>query len=312
MFDIIGDVHGHAEKLEDLLAEMGYSEREGSYRHPEGRRAVFLGDLIDRGPNIRRVLQIARSMAETENAMVIMGNHELNALCFHTEIRDQPGLHLRPHTSKNVTQHKETLEQLYHPGEMKYWLDWFRTLPPWLELEGFRTVHACWDPRSIEALNGALSRHKSISEEFLHEAMSTGERNQPNLHQHLEISLKGKEAELPEGVFFIDKEGTRRSEIRTRWYLPAEGQTYSTYALQTDPLECHVPIERKVAEMACPYPNDARPVFVGHYWLSGERPLALAHNVACLDYSVAKGGFLCAYRWDGEKTLDNSKFFWCR
>jgi len=50
------------------------------------------------------------------------------------------------------------------------------------------------------------------------------------------------------------------------------------------------------------------PVFVGHYWLSGARPSLLRGNVACLDWSVARGGFLCAYRWDGERTLDPARF----
>jgi hypothetical protein len=59
-----------------------------------------------------------------------------------------------------------------------------------------------------------------------------------------------------------------------------------------------------------PYPARTKPVFVGHYWLRADVPEVLADNVACLDYSVAKGGFLCAYRWDGEKKLSNDKFVW--
>ena len=63
-------------------------------------------------------------------------------------------------------------------------------------------------------------------------------------------------------------------------------------------------------ENAVPYPTTAKPVFVGHYWLSAPRPEILADNVACLDYSVAKGGFLCAYRWHGEQKLSNDNFVW--
>jgi hypothetical protein len=51
-------------------------------------------------------------------------------------------------------------------------------------------------------------------------------------------------------------------------------------------------------------------VFFGYYWLSGSRPEFLADNVACVDYSVAKGGFLCAYRWHGEQKLSNTNFVW--
>ena len=62
-------------------------------------------------------------------------------------------------------------------------------------------------------------------------------------------------------------------------------------------------ISDHLAEIACPYPSDERPVFFGHYWLSGElKPFST--NVACLDYSVAKDGHLCAYQWCGEQKLE--------
>jgi len=57
-----------------------------------------------------------------------------------------------------------------------------------------------------------------------------------------------------------------------------------------------------------PYPADAKPVFVGHYWLKGPYPKLLRRNIACVDWSVPRGGFLCAYRWDGERELDAEKF----
>jgi hypothetical protein len=50
-----------------------------------------------------------------------------------------------------------------------------------------------------------------------------------------------------------------------------------------------------------------KPVFVGHYWLTGE-PVLPASNVACVDYSVAREGLLVAYRWDGESDLNEDKF----
>ena len=57
------------------------------------------------------------------------------------------------------------------------------------------------------------------------------------------------------------------------------------------------------------YPEDEIPVFVGHYWLNGKvKPLA--KNIACVDYSVALGGKLVAYRWDGESEIDTLKFLY--
>ena len=73
-------------------------------------------------------------------------------------------------------------------------------------------------------------------------------------------------------------------------------------------VECDLPLPPPVLDEALPYPNDAAPVFVGHYWLKGQRPELLRQNIACVDWSVAKGGFLCAYRWDGERELNAGKF----
>lgn len=55
------------------------------------------------------------------------------------------------------------------------------------------------------------------------------------------------------------------------------------------------------------YPADAPPVFFGHYWIEGD-PAVMADNIVCLDYSVAKGGKLVAYRFNGEKKVSNENF----
>jgi hypothetical protein len=122
--------------------------------------------------------------------------------------------------------------------------------------------------------------------------------------------MKGKEGKLPDGASFQDKDGHVRTEIRTRWYLDPAGHTYRTYALQSDPISCDLSLDPAVIAAAAPYPTSAKPVFVGHYWLSAQQPRILAPNVACLDYSVAKDGFLCAYRWNGEQMLTNENFVW--
>ena len=122
--------------------------------------------------------------------------------------------------------------------------------------------------------------------------------------------LKGKEGKLPEGASFRDKDGHVRAEIRTRWYTAPAGHSYRTYALQSDEIACDLALDAQVVAAAAPYPAAGKPVFVGHYWLSARRPGMLADNVACLDYSVAKGGFLCGYRWNGEPTLSDENFVW--
>lgn len=83
-FDIIGDVHGCFDELQDLMATLGYSvERNGEdfrVRVPESRKAIFLGDLVDRGPRIPDVLRLVMGMVEAGTAMCVPGNHDMKLL----------------------------------------------------------------------------------------------------------------------------------------------------------------------------------------------------------------------------------------
>ena len=76
-FDIIGDVHGCHVELLSLLDRLGYDTGADPIAHPEGRRAVFLGDLVDRGPGVAEVLDIAMSMVAGGSALCVAGNHEV-------------------------------------------------------------------------------------------------------------------------------------------------------------------------------------------------------------------------------------------
>ncbi|MEU3917678.1 polynucleotide kinase-phosphatase [Streptomyces sp. NPDC029004] len=71
-FDIIGDIHGCSSELETLLAKLGYVDG----AHPEGRTAVFVGDLVDRGPDSPGVLRRVMSMVASGHALCVPGNHE--------------------------------------------------------------------------------------------------------------------------------------------------------------------------------------------------------------------------------------------
>lgn len=76
-FDIIGDIHGCFDELRALLTELGY-DNEG--RHPEGRKAVFLGDLVDRGPKIPAVLKLVMNMTASGRALAVPGNHDMKLM----------------------------------------------------------------------------------------------------------------------------------------------------------------------------------------------------------------------------------------
>jgi protein phosphatase len=85
-FDIVGDVHGCRAELEELLTSLGYEiERDAAGRpvgaaHPGGRRAIFVGDLVDRGPDTPGVLRLVMGMTSAGTAFCVAGNHEVKLL----------------------------------------------------------------------------------------------------------------------------------------------------------------------------------------------------------------------------------------
>ncbi len=95
MYDLIGDIHGHAGALVELLEHLGYQHSDSGYCHPS-RKVIFLGDFIDRGEHLaqhKELLTIVMPMVQNGHALAVMGNHEFNALAYHTEVN---GLFLRP------------------------------------------------------------------------------------------------------------------------------------------------------------------------------------------------------------------------
>ncbi len=299
-FDIIGDIHGYADELRDILEILGYRDNGRCFEHPE-RKAVFVGDFIDRGPKIRESLQIVRSMVESGHALAVMGNHEYNALCFHTP--DGNGDYLRKRTQKNIDQHTATLRAFEGlEDEFKDYRDWFMSLPLWLEIHGLRVIHACWDDKQMATLGG----DRFLNQELLVNSAKRGTQE----FRAVETLLKGKEVSLPEGVVYTDKAGHARNEIRVKWWLPAAGATFHDMCFPTAENMPHLAVPEDLhPELGEGYHPDHPPVIVGHYWLNCDTPGILAPNLACVDYSVAKdGGKLVAYRWDGEQTLRNEKF----
>lgn len=305
MYDIIGDIHGHAEPLKRLLHRLGYTETGGVWRHPT-RKALFLGDYIDRGPEQLEVVRIVRAMVEADEALAIMGNHEFNAVAWATPDPSQPGEYLRPHSAKNRHQHQAFLEQIgQYPDLHEEVLDWFRTLSLYLDLPEFRAVHACWHPAHIGTLETWLDDNARLPADAWVPAATEGH----DLFEAVETTLKGLEIELPEGEGFQDKDGHARRHIRTRWWQSAPA-TYLDVALVPKATLNAIP-DLPLADGVLPgYAND-KPVFVGHYWFQGT-PQPLTDHVACLDYSVAArhGGRLTAYRWDGAVPLDEANFVW--
>ena len=101
-FDIIGDIHGCAAELEALLGKLGYADGV----HPEGRTAVFVGDLVDRGPDSPGVLRRVMAMVKSGNALCVPGNHE-----------NKYGRYLRGRQVQHTHGLAETIEQMAGESE---------------------------------------------------------------------------------------------------------------------------------------------------------------------------------------------------
>lgn len=306
-YDLIGDVHGCANTLRLLLEKLGYSKNSGVYEHAS-RQAIFVGDIVDRGPRIREALHIVRDMVERGSAQMVMGNHEYNALGYCTRGRPGSGrTYLREHNARHTRLIQETLDQFEnYSTEWNEFLDWFYTLPLFLEMERFRVVHACWDHKLIEKFK--QSHHSNtIDADFLHASVV----KDSFAGQVMDRLLRGTDMRLPDGRKIKGRDGFERSFFRTKFWSD-NPQTYNEVVFQPDPLPEAIakkPIDPKDRERLVFYGNDELPVFVGHYWMSGT-PLPMKSNIACLDYSAVKYGKLVAYRMDDEVRLDRDKFVW--
>ena len=300
-YDLIGDIHGQAQELVELLRLLSYENINGIWQHPD-RKAIFLGDFIDRGLFQKEVVDIVRPMVASGHALSVMGNHEYNAIAFNT--RDKNDTHLRAHNIKNIKQHRAFLKAYRHNQEgYLETLAWFKTLPLWLDLNGLRVIHACWDSEHIDKVLDFQNGSNLLSDELL----QASSRKDTWQYGAIETLLKGKEIPLPEGRFFYDKDKNKRHHIRIKWWDKSVN-TYHSMFMGPDDARAHIPKDKVEGDHLVAYGKQEKPVFLGHYWMSGEiKPLT--DNIACIDYSVAKeGGSLVAYRWDGERILEQSKF----
>jgi hypothetical protein len=144
--DIIGDVHGEIEALNALLAHLGYAP-DGA--HPEQRTLVFVGDLVDRGPDSPAVLARVMQLVAAGRAQCIAGNHELNLLRDDAKhgnswwtAPEQP----TTHPMAGITPAAKPAAQAF-----------LASLPLALERDDLRVVHACWHHASVTTIREAVA-----------------------------------------------------------------------------------------------------------------------------------------------------------
>jgi len=281
---VIPDIHADLGRLHALL------------KAARGANFAFLGDFIDAGnsvdtPNDAAVLQKVRSLVEDGGALAVMGNHELNAILFHR--RDKRGAPLRRHSSKNVSQHASFLDDIGFatPAAIE-WTEWFLTLPLWIELDGLRLVHACWDQASIDVIKERRPDGRLRVDDLEEVALK-----QTNFAKAVEALTSGPEVLLPNNFSFHDNKGNRRREVRLAWWKPQQG-TWRDLALAVPDLT-ELPDTPVIgADKISIYGDEQPPVLVGHYKMKGG-PRIEVGQAACLDYPE----FRCVYHWSGEHKL---------
>lgn len=163
-FDLIGDVHGCCDELESLLTLLGYRRESISdgpgftWRHPAGRTAVFVGDILDRGPRILDTFRLVRSMMLTRTALAVQGNHELKVYRHFKAAKPEP----RPsilQTLREIEQ-EEPGTQRETIGEL---MEFIEGLPHHLVLDGGRLVAAHAGLREdLQGRDSALVRNQAL------------------------------------------------------------------------------------------------------------------------------------------------------
>ena len=271
--DLIGDIHGHYLELRLMLEKFGYSFQGLNLAHPENRKLAFVGDFINRGPQSVEVLKLVKSLQESGEAFVVLGNHEFKLV-------------------QNLVAGNSI------PDEFIPFIAWLRTLPLFLELETLRIVHAAWHFSSIKILEQALVADDLFIKETL-EKESMYKRASQSI-------LSGIKTTIPKDLKLVDRFAIPRTKGRLKWWLDLRGKPYSEcfFSPMFPEISDRGPIETEVS-MLEPYTQQEKPVFIGHYCLPPNIPKIFG-QVVCLDGCVTCDKRLWGYRYEGEHIPETS------
>lgn len=300
--DVIGDIHGEIDALTALLYQLGYSE---AGDHPEGRRIVFSGDLVDRGPDSPAVMEKVIRLVEAGVAHCVLGNHELNILrgarkggndWILEEYDDtQPALSYRFATTRQREKYITFLNQQ----------------PFVLQGQHLRIVHACWNPAAVQRLRQL--QQSELTARQLYEQIDR------NIHRELEASpaVMLKRQEVAQYVDqIVDPNWAAR-------LLPGHAEVDLAVQMK-NPFRVLTTSEEKVADKPFwaggkwrmaertrwwDHYEELTPVVIGHFWRLFDRDarritgmfgpdvfegipshawMGKKRNVYCVDYSVGQ------------------------
>ncbi len=298
-YDIIGDVHGFAYELQRLLKKLGYTKVYGVWQHSK-RKAVFVGDFIDRGPDSKKVLEIVRGMVEYNKGYAVLGNHELNFIMHMTKDNGKPIRRLSE-SSKKLAENVKT-EFMDDPDLLKEQVKWLRTLPLHLDFGKFRVAHAYWNDKYIEL----IEEHRLLGKLKKSTLKSMADPNHPLCNAVNRIT-KGIEFRLPDDLIIKDSKNIRRSNFRIKWWESPKNKTFHelSYGNKFKLPEYTVP--EQILFPFDIYDGEEPLLFFGHYCM-GKQKLYPKPNICCVDACVANGGALASYSWNGEKEINPDHF----
>lgn len=323
--DIIGDIHGEITALNDLLNHLGYDEHG---HHPEDRKLIFVGDLVDRGEDSWAVYKKVRHLIDSNNAYCILGNHELNLLIPDPKFTDgrpkvKPGNEWFHGRVEFVDKNDPTSIQpqyLLHTREEQTELqDFLRPLPLVIEAPGIRIVHSCWDKDAINTIRGTSLRAQQMAKHY-------EQRCQDQIREHIQLYLNENPESNPHSLSLHTwfKNLDRSHPLRISAELME--QNNNPIKVITSGLERELDAEQPPYEAGKKMRyvqrdrwweryTDDEIVICGHYWRTASHPdgtidtrpedkkqipptfldhegsfdwLGPKKNVMCIDYSVGK------------------------
>ena len=301
--DIVGDIHGEYDALVRLLQLLGY---DGDGVNAEGRRLVFLGDLVDRGHDSPAVMDLVIDLVDRDLAQCVLGNHELNILV--DRYGHGNGWLLDPPDGKPA----ETYDsRRADEARRRPYLRFMEGQPLALENEALRVVHACWDGPSIDSLREAASTERIAARSKCYDDATLVGLAQDGVLQsalaaervvfHAVAPVETAQAMVVPAHAEAELARQHGNPIR----LLTEGRARSTTT-------SYFGAGRWRTTERIPWWNtyrDHQPVVIGHFWrafsstpadrygvfgqdvLAGVAPhdwMGLRHNVYCVDYSVGK------------------------
>ncbi len=283
--DIIGDVHGELDALRNLIKVLGYDEKGF---HKENRKLVFVGDLVDRGPNSPGVVLFVKSLIDNGNAQMILGNHEINVL--QHKAKSGAGWYFH---------HQIEKDQVYQPfktsgeEEKQEIYQFLSGLPIALENENLRIVHAAWIGEKIEQVKKISLGNIAESYMKLEEAINENVRDSGLLYNYY----------LEQDEWMDDLEDPY-AEVPFLQYTCE----YNLIHQMNNPLRVLTSGVEKKAEVPFfasgkwrfvqrdnwwDHYQDNKPVIVGHFWRK------ISNNTVVKNENVFKG--IDDYAWHGVK-----------